>query len=171
MVVAIPSEGAAVIRPATDGDVAAVAEIWHAGWADGHAGRVPPELEHQRMTGSWPDEVRARLGHTWVADRGGVPVGFITVVDDEIEQIYVDTTARGSGIATNLLRTAERIIREGGHAGAWLAVVAGNDRARRFYEREGWSDAGAFDYTAHTANGPIPVRAHRYTRPLHPSDP
>ena len=37
------------IRPAIDGDVDAVARIWHAGWVDGHLGRVPDALvEHRR---------------------------------------------------------------------------------------------------------------------------
>ena len=44
--------------------------------------------------------------------------------------------------------------------------VAGNERARRFYERQGWTDAGLFDYTAPGDTGPIAVRAHRYERDL-----
>ena len=29
---------------------------------------------------------------------------------------------------------------------AWLAVVAGNARARRFYEKRGWRDTGDLPY-------------------------
>lgn len=54
---------------------------------------------------------------------------------------------------------------------AWLAVVAGNTRARRFYERSGWRDVGAFDNTAWTAEGTtIPVPAGRYEKYLAPSE-
>ncbi len=52
---------------------------------------------------------------------------------------------------------AERRIGDAGHPTAWLAVVAGNARARRFYERSGWSDRGQFDYAAASDHGPIPV--------------
>ena len=33
-----------------------------------------------------------------------------------------------------------------GHPSAWLAVVVGNARARRFYERQGWVDRGDLPY-------------------------
>ena len=32
------------IRPAADADMAAVADLWHEGWHDGHAGHVPDGL-------------------------------------------------------------------------------------------------------------------------------
>jgi hypothetical protein len=43
---------------------------------------------------------------------------------------------------------------------AWLAVVPGNARARRFYERSGWADDGGFDYVA----GEITVPCRRYVK-------
>ena len=45
---------------------------------------------------------------------------------------------------------------------AWLAVETGNERARRFYERCGWTDEGAFDYAAATESGSTPVPCHRF---------
>lgn len=45
-----------------------------------------------------------------------------------------------------------------------LAVVAGNARARAFYERQGWSDRGPFECTAETASGPVTVPVRRYER-------
>jgi GNAT superfamily N-acetyltransferase len=65
------------------------------------------------------------------------------VVDDEIEQIYVASEHRGTGAATELLLHAERRVAANGFLAAWLAVVDGNVRARRFYERNGWTDGGA----------------------------
>ncbi|HKE50967.1 MAG TPA: GNAT family N-acetyltransferase, partial [Actinomycetes bacterium] len=53
-----------------------------------------------------------------------------------------------------------------GHDRAWLAVVAGNTRARRFYERNGWMDEGGFEYQAASADGPIPVPSQRYVKRL-----
>lgn len=156
------------IRSATRADVDAIASIWRSGWADGHAGRVPAELERERRTGSWPAQVRDRLAQTWVAERDAYVVGFVTVVDDELEELYVAADARGSGVAATLLRHGERVVRDGGFTSAWLAVVAGNDRARRFYEREGWRDRGDFAYRARTAAGAIVVPARRYERLVAP---
>jgi hypothetical protein len=45
--------------------------------------------------------------------------------------------------------------------------VAGNTRARRFYERCGWPDAGPLDYAAKVpGRDTLPVPTHRYTKRL-----
>ena len=97
----------------------------------------------------------------------GRVVGFVTVHDDEVEQVYVDASARGSGAAATLLDRGEEIV-GATHDRAWLAVVAGNVRARRFYERRGWVDAGPFDYSAETDEGTFTVPALRYEKTLRP---
>lgn len=92
--------------------------------------------------------------------------GFVMVVDEEVEQVYVSTDHRGTGVASVLLAEAERRVEANGHERAWLAVVAGNTRARGFYERSGWCDEGLVDYPAASANGPILLPAHRYVKRL-----
>ena len=156
--------GGLVVRPATAADVDAVARIWHEGWADGHAGHVPAALVAERTPGSFGPRALERVDRTWVAERGGVVAGFVVVVDDEVEQVYVDRDWRGQGVAERLLRQAEEVIGRGGRRTAWLAVVAGNTRARRFYARMGWRDRGPFTYQAQTAAGTFPVPTHRYER-------
>ena len=42
------------IRPAVDADMAAVADLWHVGWHDGHAGHVPEGLTAARTLGGVP---------------------------------------------------------------------------------------------------------------------
>jgi ribosomal protein S18 acetylase RimI-like enzyme len=69
-------------------------------------------------------------------------------------------------VADMLMADAERRIKDAGYSSAWLAVVAGNARARRFYERRGWSDGGLFEYSAAGDHGPIPVPSHRYVKDL-----
>jgi GNAT superfamily N-acetyltransferase len=156
-----------VIRQARPSDVEAVARIWHTGWADGHAGHVPEALYAFRtVLDDYPARVRDRLAHTWVAGPEEVVQGFVMVVGDEVEQVYVDRTARGTGVATALLNHAERVVAEGGHARAWLAVVAGNARARAFYERSGWSDGGALEYQAEAGDGSVLVPCRRYEKPV-----
>lgn len=154
------------LRPARPEDAAAVGEIWHLGWGDGHLGHVPEELVAVRTGPSFRTRAAERIGDTTVAVVDGAVAGFIMVVGDEVEQVFVAAAHRGTGIADALMAEAERQVNEDGHARAWLAVVAGNTRARRFYERNGWSDDGLFDYTARTERGPIPVPSHRYVKDL-----
>ena len=141
------------IRPATPEDAAAVAEIWRDGWRDGHLGLVPDSLAAVRTDESFRTRAGRRVADTTVAVVGADVAGFIMVVGDEVEQVYVSSRHRGSGVADALLAEAERQVRQDGHAAAWLAVVAGNGRARSFYERMGWSDEGGFDYEAAVEDG------------------
>lgn len=57
----------------------------------------------------------------------------------EITMLYVDPVAWGTGAATDLLEAAVEWIRARGHDCARLRVVEEQARARRFYEREGWT--------------------------------
>ena len=152
------------VRPATVADVPAIARIWREGWPDGHEGHVPEALAAERTPASFDRRAMERIGRTWVAESGGAVAGFVVVVDDEVEQIYVDRSWRGRGVAERLLRHAEAVIGQRGRRTAWLAVVAGNTRARRFYAKLGWHDRGPFTYSAQTATGTVPVPAHRYER-------
>ncbi|WP_136709285.1 GNAT family N-acetyltransferase [Agromyces sp. H66] len=159
-----------VIRAARSTDVPAIARIWRDGWADGHAGHVPEELYRHRTADTYPARVRDRLDRTWLAERDGIITGFVVVVGDEVEQVYVDAAARGTGVAAMLLEHAERVVAGAGHQLAWLAVVAGNARARAFYERSGWRDTGLLDYEAETATGFVIVPCRRYEKVLAETD-
>ncbi|MGZ6779550.1 MAG: GNAT family N-acetyltransferase [Mycobacterium sp.] len=151
------------LRAASDADADAVARIWREGWRDGHLGHVPVALVEARTPESFSQRAADRVGDTTVAVVDGEIAGFTMVADDEVEQIYVARSHRGSGVAAQLLEAARRAIGGAGHAAAWLAVATGNDRARRFYERCGWTDEGAFDYSAAVDGGSTPVPCHRYT--------
>ena len=153
-----------VVRPATPADAADVARIWAAGWPDGHLGNVPDELVQARTSESFRSRAPGRVGDTSVAEVDGEVAGFVMVVADEVEQVYVDAAHRGTGIAGLLLTEAERRVAVGGHGRAWLAVAVGNDRAKRFYERQGWVDEGVSDHPAPVAGGSIPVSCHRMVK-------
>ncbi len=153
-----------VIRPASSDDVDASARIWDAGWRDAHQGRVPPELYRFRTPDTYPPRVRERLASTWVATLGGSVAGFVVVVDDEIEQLYVSGDARGTGTGVALLRRGEQVIADSGHERAWLAVATGNVEARGFYERVGWQDAGETEYAAEAGESTVSVPCRRLER-------
>lgn len=151
------------LRAAEEDDIEAIADVWHRGWRDGHVGHVPDALLPHRHYQSFSSRVPGRLSATTVAVSDGRIVGFVTLCGDELEQLYVDAIARGSGAAVALIRHGEAAIARRFQR-AWLAVATGNARARRFYAREGWSDAGPFDYAAQVEGGTILVPCHRYEK-------
>jgi GNAT superfamily N-acetyltransferase len=160
----MPEARNVTLRRATLSDANAIAEIWRLGWLDGHEGLVPQELVDARTDESFRTRAAERVGDTTVAVVDDEVAAFVMVVGDEVEQVYVSSAHRGTGVADALLDEAERQVRANGHAEAWLAVVAGNARARAFYERRGWRDDGPFVYAAATAAGPVDVPCHRYTK-------
>jgi ribosomal protein S18 acetylase RimI-like enzyme len=156
---------APTLRAATTDDADAIAALWHDAWRDGHVGHVPDALLPHRRPEHFRERVPPRIAGTTVAVVASRIVGFVTVHDDELEQRFVAAQARGSGASGALLRHAERAI-AARYPAAWLAVAVGNARARRFYERHGWRDAGAIEYAAEIRGGTIPVACRRYEKGL-----
>jgi putative acetyltransferase len=140
------------LRPAEPGDMPHVADLWHRAWHVAHPGHVPDGLTAGRTLASFRERTPGRVADTTVAEVGGRVVGFTMVAGDEVEQVFVDPDHHGSGVAAPLLAAAERRVAAAGHDVAWLAVVVGNARARRFYEKHGWVDAGDLPYEV-TAGG------------------
>ncbi|AEE47361.1 GNAT family N-acetyltransferase [Cellulomonas fimi] len=156
------------LRDARPDDAPRLAEIWSTGWLDAHDGRVPDALAAHRTPQSFVERAPGVVRHTRVAEVAGTVVGFAATVDDHVDQLYVDASARGTGVAAALLADAARVAAEAGHVQPWLAVVPGNERARRFYERQGWSDEGPFDLRVDVAPGvgvDVPCRRYRLAGP------
>jgi GNAT superfamily N-acetyltransferase len=153
------------LRAAAPDDVDAIAGVWHEAWRDGHLDHVPEALLPERTLDEFRRRVPERIATTIVAEDDLGVVGFVTVEDDELEQLMVTERARGTDTASRLLRAGEQQIARR-HPTAWLSVVAGNARARRFYTREGWHDAGPIDYYAETSQGKMLVPSHRYEKQL-----
>ncbi|TDB82991.1 GNAT family N-acetyltransferase [Actinomadura sp. KC216] len=158
-----------ILRPAGTADLPRLAPMWRAAWLDGHAGHVPAELMDARGPGHFTVHATRYAGSTTVAtDDGGRLLGMIILgpAEGEVVQLAVDGSARGQGVGGALLRSAEERF-AGEHEEAWLAVVPGNARARRFYEFHGWRDTGAMTYAAPTSGGgTVPVPVLRYAKPL-----
>jgi GNAT superfamily N-acetyltransferase len=140
------------LRPARSEDMAAVADIWHRAWHVAHPGHVPDGLTAGRTLEAFHERTPSRVADTTVDEVDGRVVGFTMVDGDELEQLFVDPDLHGAGIAAPLLAAGERRIAAAGYDVAWLAVVVGNARARRFYEKHGWYDAGDLPYEV-TAGG------------------
>jgi len=83
-----------------------------------------------------------------VAELDGRPAGFAFLepavdyftgqADGHIGMVAVAETAEGKGVGAALMRAAEDWARRNGYPRLHLNVFAGNDRARRIYERTGY---------------------------------
>ena len=125
-------------RPATIDDLEALTDIWFDGWHEAHAAHVPNELIDLRTRDSLRIRMEAMLGDTDVVGPIGAPIGFCTVLEDEIYQFYVAPAARGTGAANALIKVGETRIAAAGFDEAKLYVLPENPRAQAFYRRNGW---------------------------------
>jgi predicted TIM-barrel fold metal-dependent hydrolase/GNAT superfamily N-acetyltransferase len=149
-----------VVRPAVPDDAHAIARAHVAGWQRGYAGLLPaPFLEQLSVEQSTQRRLESLLAPgagvlaTLVAERDGEIVGFANVGtsrDDgaapdagELWAIYVHPDHWGTGAGHALHEQSVRVLREAGMSSATLWVLEGNERAARFYRRQGWTPDGA----------------------------
>jgi GNAT superfamily N-acetyltransferase len=154
------------IRNAVPGDVVRLAEIWHSGYHEAHAALLPASLTRLRTVGSLTERLHDDLSRTRVADSGGVARGFCVTKGNELYQIFVESTARGSGIAESLLHDAEQRLTLEGVERAFLACAIGNVRAARFYEKRGWHHSGNFLNKVTAADQNFSIEVWRFEKNL-----
>src|SRR5690606_6869216 len=91
------------LRPATTSDTEPLARLWYDAWQDGHAAVAPPALLALRTPVNFRERVPALLPATTVFEDNAALLGFCTVEGDELNQLFVARSARGTGIAADLL--------------------------------------------------------------------
>jgi ribosomal protein S18 acetylase RimI-like enzyme len=147
------------VRPAVEHDLAAIAEIRVRSWQVAYRGIVPqgyldamrPEAEVDRrraMLTAANDPRQDAIGTVsgWLA--GWVAYGPYRDDDPptrrsgEVYAIYVHPEHWGRGVGRAMMRYAVRQLAMDGFAPVLLWVLEDNDRARRFYEREGFQPDG-----------------------------
>ena len=121
-----------------DQDCVELVTLWHEGWHEAHAHLVPPEILKFRSQESFNIWLQHTDEEFFVA-RGDNLAGFVSISCDEVVKLYVSKFYRGGEVARSLLVFAEQQILKSGYGSAKLFCVAGNQRAERFYLREGWS--------------------------------
>jgi ribosomal protein S18 acetylase RimI-like enzyme len=143
-----------------------LASIWHEGWQDAHSQILPTELAQYRTLESFRHKLQFSFPNVRVAGPSGRPLGFCIIKDAEIYQLYVSAEARGSGVAAALLADAETHISNLGTQIAWLACGIGNERAAKFYEKNGWRRVGNMFNELPTPSGLYPLEVWRYEKEL-----
>lgn len=160
------SERVVTVRDAEASEIAALATIWFDGWRDAHEKLVPEELARQRTLKSFEERLMAALDRVRVAGPVDAPIGFCLTKGSELNQLYVCSQARGTGVAVALILDAERRLSTEGVAKAWLACAIGNERAARFYEKRGWIRTGTVIEQLEVESGSFPLEVWRYEKPL-----
>jgi N-acetylglutamate synthase-like GNAT family acetyltransferase len=93
-------------------------------------------------------------GQFWVAERDGAVVGTIAAIAIDpttavIRKMFLDASARGSGLADDLMRTLADWAGAAGFTTLLLGTTAVMDRAQRFYVKHGFDRIEADDLPSH----------------------
>jgi ribosomal protein S18 acetylase RimI-like enzyme len=154
------------IRDARATEIGQLATIWYEGWQDAHARILPVELARLRTLESFGARLRSSLASVRVAGLNDAPTGFCILKGAELYQLYVSSHARGSGVAAALVADGEANLRESGVRTACLTCAIGNDRAARFYEKNGWLRAGVVTEHLEIPGGTFALAVWRYEKSL-----
>ncbi len=138
-----------MIRPGAPEDAEGVARVHVETWQAAYPHALPSD-RLQALSVEEAVERHRRWPPEFVAEHGGEIVGFVAVgrsrdpgTDGELFAIYVHPEHWGTGVGRELIEAGEEELRRLGHQDAILWVLDDNPRARRFYERAGWSPDGA----------------------------
>ncbi len=170
------------VRPAGLADASAIAAVQVHSWRGTYRGQIPDEhldgLSIDRRSVVWTeilgDADLPRTGVFVLEDENKV-VGFAHFGPSrdpdaaprtgELTAIYLVPEVWGHGGGRLLLEAAETNLREAGFRTATLWVLSSNTRARRFYERMGWTPDGAVKTND---RGSFTLVEVRYASPLEP---
>lgn len=152
------------VRVAEEAEVEYLANLWYDGWQDAHRHILPAELARHRTLESFRLRLQTTFANVRVVGPVGQPLGMCMVKDDELYQLYVSANARGTGVAAALLSDAEARLRAKGVETAWLACAIGNERAAKFYEKNGWRRIGHRVIQLDTPDGLFPLEVWRYEK-------
>lgn len=143
-------------RPAVATDAEGLARVWIAAWQAAYAGLMPAEF----LAGLDVAEVAARPKRALPPDQRVLVLELDGEIagacrfgasrdpgagpqTGEVIAINLHPAWWRQGLGRQLLQAAVAQLAEAGYSEATLWVLAGNQRARRFYESLGWSADGA----------------------------
>lgn len=137
-----------MVRTAVLEDAGAIARVHVTSWQQAYAGILDRDflggLDLATRAAWWETLLGGGGGTALVSELEGAVAGFSLVGsgDDEgwgqIMAIYVDPEQWGAGHGHALLSASEDLLVGLGFDRAMLWVLEANERARAFYERQGW---------------------------------
>jgi GNAT superfamily N-acetyltransferase len=168
-------------RSASPGDVSAIAEMHVLAWQVTYRGVIPDEyldgLSVSKRSDNWRQiiaELDFPRNGAFVAVDDTQILGFVHFCPSrdqdaspnvgEVTAIYVHPDHWGDGIGSELIQLAVDSLEQAGCSSATLWVLDVNARARKFYERSGWTTDGA---TKEDQRSTFTLHEVRYARELH----
>ena len=125
------------LRPYRAEDEDAAIELWRRTWQQAY-----PNIDFDARVAWWRERWRGELvpkASIIVAEEAHALIGFVTIDrSGYLDQLVVDPAHWGSKLASALVDEAKRLSPEG----VTLLVNKDNARAIRFYERNGFVNAG-----------------------------
>jgi RimJ/RimL family protein N-acetyltransferase len=163
-----------IIRLASVADAAPIAEVhaccWQFAYAYIFGADRLADIDVAERADRWRSRLQEPTQTTFLAEDSGEVIGFCTVsedrsgsIDTELWGLYLLPDAWGSGIARALMSAGLAKLQGAGYTEAVSWVLEDNPRARRFYEREGWTEDGGSRVGTHLE---VETRELRYRRPL-----
>ena len=147
------------IRRATDADAPAIAEVWLRSFA----GAYPfPHAHTDDDVRRWIRDEIVPHKEVWVAEDARGLVGFIALAPGWVEHLYLDPAAQGEGLGRALLELAQARDTTGQ---LQLYTFQVNDRARRFYARNGFVEVELGDGASNEERQPDVRLVWRPTQP------
>ena len=164
------------VRAATPDDATAIGRAHVAAWRSAYVGQLPQalldSLDPAQSAEGWRrlvdrDDGDGGGGALLVAEIDGAVVGFASLGahrdggrEGVLYAVNVHPDSWGLGAGAALLDAVETALAKRGFERATLWVLPGNQRARRFYERNGWlSD----EVLQHEVLGGVLVEELRYS--------
>jgi ribosomal protein S18 acetylase RimI-like enzyme len=146
------------IRPARTDEYDAVAEVWMRSWLSVGI-ETPTEWLLKNLRERIPKEVENGWS-LYVADDGGRVAAMLAfrLRDGYLDQLFIAPEYQSKGLGKRLLGfTREHLPDE-----IWLRCVRENERAWRWYEREGF----VFEQEQLDANSGLTMKYYRWTREM-----
>lgn len=140
-----------VIRHAESGDIDAIRRVARQSWAEAYANVIPPNTQRELLDAWYSPEalaqaIEAERSAFWVAEVRGEVVGFAQVAHTSstlvsLTRIYLLPGEQHKGLGTRLVAAATAELADGVE---WIEadVEHENVRARKFYERLGFTAVG-----------------------------
>lgn len=125
-----------MIRKYKDTDTESVVDIWHKASAVAHPFLTTDFLHSEA------DNIRSLYlpnTETWVAEKNGNIVGFISLMGNEVGALFVDPVFHGQKIGKLLMDITTQQ-----HSTLVLDVFEKNSMGRRFYKRYGYREISEY---------------------------
>ena len=147
-----------LLRKAVMSDLPELVDVQQAGAQVGLAHIFPQDaypFPRSTVLARWADEVASPDVEVYVVVRHDRRIeGFAAIRDNELLHFGTALHTWGTGLATAVHDELVERLAAGGKSKAWLRVLEQNHRARRFYEKMGWTST---ERLTRSAFAPFPI--------------